>query len=71
MSPPLELAIVGNKPPVKGARLLSAAVLALSYIHEEDHTAYKHDFGPGVELWALPDGSMMLRHLEKPLWDDQ
>ena len=69
MSP--ELVIVGNEPPVEGGRLLSPEVLAISYIHEEDHNAYKHDFGPGVELWILPDGSLMLRHLEKPLWEDQ
>ena len=65
-----QLAILENKPPRPGARALSGEVLSLAYVHVDDGKAYEHDFGPGVELWALKDGSILLRGRGKRLWED-
>lgn len=65
-----QIAVVGNPPPVKGAELVSGRVYALEYEHSDDGHDYRHDFGPGVEMWALPDGTVLLRHPEKDLWGD-
>lgn len=64
-NPPLEVWHT-NPPGVIGTR-----VWDLRYRHAEDGLDYVHDFGPGVELEALDDGSVILRHAGGlPLWDD-
>lgn len=64
------LAILGNKPPRAGARALSGEVQRILYVHVEDGKRYEHEFGPGVEMWALKDGSIIVRHPEKRIWED-
>lgn len=56
--------------PVQDAELMSERVYALEYQHEEDGENYRHDFGPGVEMWALDDGTVLLRHPRKLLWGE-
>lgn len=46
-------------------------VYDVRYRHLEDGLNYIHEFGPGVELEALPDGSVRLYHARGlPLWED-
>lgn len=54
---------MSTRPPVPGARRTSTRVLALIYKHEASaqRKPYKHDFGAGVEMWALPNGDVLLR----------
>lgn len=64
-NPPLEVWNV-NPPEVMGDE-----VYAVTYRHEEDGQDYVHEFGPDVELEALPDGSVLLTHRDgRPLWDE-
>lgn len=61
-------------------QLVSRRVTRLEYIHADqeideetgEEITRVHDFGPGVEMWALDDGSVLLRHRNprKRLWDD-
>jgi hypothetical protein len=53
--------------------LMSRRVLELSYFHalSRQRTPYRHDFGDGVEMWAQPDGSIVLRHPTRRLWEDR
>ena len=57
----------------KSGHLVSEHVLALEYKHAASvqRTPYRHDFGGEVELWALRDGSLLLRggHGQR-LWED-
>ena len=57
----------------KSGHLVSEHVLALEYRHASSaqRTPYRHDFGGNVELWALRDGSLLLRggHGQR-LWED-
>lgn len=62
------LAILGNPP----KRLIqSRRVYSLSYQHASDRKDYKHDFAPGVDLYCLEDGALLLQRNDgKPLWED-
>jgi hypothetical protein len=53
--------------------LMSRNVLALTYYHalSKQRLPYKHEFASGVEMWAQPDGSIVLRHPSKRLWEDR
>lgn len=57
----------------KSGHLVSEHVLAIDYQHaaSAQRKPYRHDFGGGVELWALRDGSLLLRggHGQR-LWED-
>jgi hypothetical protein len=55
---------------MEGAVKMSSNVEAVLYRHDWSKTraAYKHGFGKGVSMYALKDGSIMLRG-PKPLWD--
>lgn len=57
----------------KSGHLVSEHVLAIDYRHAASvqRTPYRHDFGGNVELWALRDGSLLLRggHGQR-LWED-
>lgn len=56
-----------------GAVLMSRRVLAVAYEHVQSttHAAYNHDFARnGVELYALEDGSLLIRHPRLRLWAD-
>lgn len=64
-----------NPPETKGAQLLSRRVEEIDYRHVKDPAGKGvvrfHPFGPGVEMWALPSGEVLLRHRDgKPLWED-
>ena len=64
-NPPLE--VWHTNPP----GLIGDDVYDVRYQHADDGLDYVHDFGPNVELEALPDGSVLLSHRDGlPLWDD-
>jgi hypothetical protein len=53
--------------------LISEDVAYLAYVHL--HTRYQglyvHDFeSTGVELWALSNGGLLIRHPRYRLWND-
>lgn len=53
--------------------LVSRDVESIAYQHVEEpgELPRKHDFEhSGVELWALHDGSILIRHPKYRLWDD-
>ena len=57
----------------KGGKLMSRRVLAVEYHHaeSEQRLPYRHDFTTaGVEMWALPDGAILIRHPERRLWGE-
>lgn len=62
-NPPL---VVFGNPPDQIAR----QVLDITYIHADDGEPYIHEFEGGVEAQALPDGSVLIGHPEKPVWRD-
>jgi len=39
-------------------------------VHAEDGQHYFHDFGGGVQVRAMPDGSLRMSHPSKRLWED-
>lgn len=49
-------------------------MLRLEYVHVDDPEGFSrvHEFeSDDVELWALPDGSVLLKSADgAPLWDD-
>lgn len=58
---------------MRGAELMSTAVEQLSYEHVQEVDVVRvHKFvSRAVELWALPDGSLLLRHRNgRQLWDE-
>jgi hypothetical protein len=60
------LAILGNPP-----RILSNNVHFVAYTHRKDGRDYKHEFGPGVKCFLLPNGDVLLRHKDgKTLWQE-
>lgn len=50
---------------------MSDDVLGLQYYNLGRLTQdpYTHTFGPGVEMWGLSDGGLLIRHPSFPLWD--
>lgn len=46
-----------------GAVLMSKNVISVRYRHAQSaqRVPYEHGFGSGVEMWALRDGSLLLR----------
>lgn len=53
------------------AGMLSKRAYEVRYKHIEDGHAYKHEFGPGVCIELLRDGSVRLFHKDgKSLWGD-
>lgn len=42
----------------------------IEYVHEGDGRVYYHEFGGGVEMQALPDGSLRLFDPRRKLWRD-
>lgn len=60
------LAILGNPP-----RILSHNVHSVAYTHRADGRDYKHEFGPDVVCYLLPNGDVLLRHKRgKTLWQE-
>lgn len=55
-------------PPEGG--LFGDDVYAIWYRHTDDGRNYVHEFDPGVELEALPDGSVLLSHPTRRLWEE-
>lgn len=62
-NPPVFL--LGNPP-----GRMSGNVLFVAYEHDEDGEAYIHEFTGGVEMEALPDGSIHLSHPDLEIWRD-
>lgn len=55
--------------------LFSRRVLRVEYEHVDDprDVARVHEFGPGVYMYAEPDGSVLMRHRDHPrkkVWAD-
>lgn len=69
------LVIFGNPPstrrrPWDRSAVLSRRAVALEYDHAADGELYRHDFGKGVIVELLADGSVRLyRPDRKPLWE--
>lgn len=62
-----------NPPRELGGDRFSRNVRRIEYVHDQDgdpDAIRVHDFGEGVEMYALPDGSILLSHPRRPLWDD-
>lgn len=60
---------------VRGGELMSRGVLRVEYEHVDDRpgVARRHDFEPGVFMYALKDGSVLIRHRNYPrtrVWAD-
>lgn len=53
--------------------LMSRNVLELRYRHalSRQRLPYVHDFGEGVEMYGMPDGTLTLRHPTRRLWEDR
>jgi hypothetical protein len=49
---------------------MSSTVHHIEYTHSEDGKHYRHDFGPGVTMFALGNGDILLTHATKKLWED-
>lgn len=65
-NPPL--VVFDSNPP---GGLIGEEVLAVWYEHADDGQPYVHEFGPGVELYAEPDGRVTLEHRAgRELWQD-
>lgn len=64
-NPPL--VVFDTNPP---GGVIGQETLAIWYEHADDGGLYVHEFGPGVQLVAMEDGSVCLEHEELPLWDD-
>ena len=62
-NPPL--VVFDTNPP---GGVIGAETLAVWYEHAEDGGLYVHEFGPGVQLVAMDDGSICLEHDDAPLW---
>lgn len=69
-NPPLT--ILGNPPLPSGLRIvrqLSRRVYAVEYKHIQDGDDYRHDFGSGVCMELLSDGSIRIYSMTgKRLW---
>lgn len=56
------------------AELVSDDVERISYVHVEEqrtNITRVHDFDPGVQMWALSNGGvLLLRGDGEPLWDE-
>jgi hypothetical protein len=52
--------------------VVSRRVRAIEYDHVEDEAGVsrRHDFARGVEMRVRADGTILLRHPRKRLWDD-
>lgn len=68
-NPPIVVRDFGSS---RGHRM-SRNVLAVEYRHEHSaqRTPFRHDFDmDGIEMYALADGSILIRHPSRRLWDD-
>lgn len=45
--------------PRRGKRM-STRVLSIYYVHEHNGKNYEHEFGKGVEMWAMDDGTILI-----------
>lgn len=63
---------LGLSNPPEELERFSGRVYEISYQHDDDGDPYVHTFAKGVELWALPGGSVLVRHSDpdKRVWDD-
>ena len=52
-------------------KIISRKVYMIAYQHKEDGKDYKHDFDlPDVNMWGLSDGSILITHKSKKLWEN-
>lgn len=69
--------VVYNPPDMRVRRVAPGRVVGqiasnvheVRYQHAEDGELYKHPFNPGVKMFALDSGEILLTS-EKPLWED-
>lgn len=59
-NPPLM--VFDRNPPDDGGEVFGEQVYGVWYRHAEDGGNWFHEFGPGVEMSALPDGSVGISH---------
>lgn len=54
------------------ATLVAVGVVSISYHHAQSrsHALYTHEFDGTEQLWAMADGSLVIRHPRRRLWDD-
>lgn len=50
--------------------VMSMNVISIRYKHFQDDKFYEHVFGNGVRMTAKPNGTIVLSHATKPIWDD-
>lgn len=50
--------------------IMSMNVISIRYKHFQDEKFYEHVFEKGVRMTAKPNGTIVLSHTEKPIWDD-
>jgi len=48
----------------------SHRVMAVEYVHDDNGEPYRHDFGRGVEMEGLEDGSVRLFNPRRNIWRD-
>lgn len=49
---------------------MSRRVISIRYVHEHNGKRYEHEFGKGVDMCALADGSVLLYKRGVRLFDE-
>ena len=49
---------------------LMGKVVSVRYLHQEDRELYVHEFGPGVLMLAMEDGSLRIYKPGSTVWSD-
>jgi hypothetical protein len=57
--------------PPRLERLIGRQVEEVRYQHQTDGRYYKHGFGPGVRMYGLSNGQILISHPSKHLWEDR
>ena len=45
-------------------------VVSMKYVHHEDGEFYEHDYGPGVLVLAMEDGSLRIYKPGSTVWSN-
>lgn len=60
-----------RNPPEDGGAMFGSQVHQIRYRHASDGGNWFHDFAPGVQMFAEPDGSVSIRHRDgRRVWED-
>lgn len=68
-NPPLTVFSLAN-PPRRGGQLMSRRLYTIEYKHAGNGKDYYHDFKPGTQMIAEPDGSIVIRRPGSRVWVD-